>query len=479
MKPRTLLVLLALTVILGGFIFLFEKDLPSTDELRQQEKKLLRLAVADIEGLTIEGRESSLRFERREDIEADGEVADIDDPTRSVIWYLVEPLEARADGIKVADLLKDLVALESGQRLDSVDNAQSGLDDPEVKVTLQAAEGDHTLFFGDEIPASNDRIVAIEGESGGHVAPASVVFELRRSASEWRDKSLMTGLRSEVEKVVVTSAGNRLAFEDRAGEFWLSEPLSDRADKDRIGSLLGAVLGLRAESFVEASLLTDTGLGLEPPKTHIEVTFAGRDDVVDILLGDSLVGEFGEADSGEVLNARVDGELVTLKPGVLSELATLEANAWQEAAWSRLEVFQVERAEITSIPGHEMVLARDGSDWKRDGEIIEYSVVSDLLYAIIESEAVEVITRESAASRGFGLQDSVLTMRLATLEDDDELSLFDEVDGLHAATVADRQVVLLLADAAVAEMHRLIKAVVAATAPETATPETESTSSDS
>lgn len=465
MKPRTLLALLVLTLGLGGFILFFEKDLLSTDERRALERKVLRLEVADIEGLVIDGAGGRLRLERREDLSAGGsEAVDPEDPTRPVTWYLSEPFEARADGIAVADLLKDLVGLESGQRLDQLDAAQSGLEEPVVEVTLQTSGDDVTLHFGAEVPASDDRIVAIVGEPGGHVAPASVVFDLQRPANDWRDKALINGLRSEVRKVQFATADWQVSLQDRNGDFWLTAPLEDRANRDHVSSLLAAVLGLRAESFVEGESMKAIEMGLDPPKSRLEVTFEGRDEAVEILLGGPAVGTtFGAED---LRYAKVGGELVTLKSGALDTLAALEVEDWQSTAWSRFEVFQVERAEVSTSAGLSMVLAREGSDWTRDGAVIDYGAASDLLYGLLESRAQQVIDRQRAEELGFSLATPAVTVRLSTVDDSEQLTLLDGVDGRHGALAEGREVVLILADDAVTELHRLIEAAASAVAPE-------------
>ena len=49
MNSRTLLVMTILVALLGGYIFFFEKDTLSTDELAEREKKVLPLTVVPIQ----------------------------------------------------------------------------------------------------------------------------------------------------------------------------------------------------------------------------------------------------------------------------------------------------------------------------------------------------------------------------------------------------------------------------------------------
>ena len=68
MKPKTLLVLTVLVAILAAFIFFFEKDLPSTDERAEMEKKVLApLEGDDVEAVEISWEGQSVRLEKERD----------------------------------------------------------------------------------------------------------------------------------------------------------------------------------------------------------------------------------------------------------------------------------------------------------------------------------------------------------------------------------------------------------------------------
>ena len=473
MKPRTLLVLTAVALAMGAFIFFLEKDLPSTDERRERDKKVLGLEVADVSGLTLEAPGQELvRLERREEGTEDAAEADTDDPTRPVEWHLVEPIAARADAMAVADLLRQLTELEHRRRLDDLDTASTGLDEPVAKVTLSTDDGPVTLRIGAEVATSSDRLVAVEGRPGAQVATVSMLDTLQQSAGAWRDKSLVSGLRSEVREVLLESAQGRVPLVSKGDDMWLGEPWNDRADEERIGSLLGALLGLRAESFVDDSPLSDDGLGLDPPRTRIELVFED-DRQVEVLLGDPLVPTLGEPTTPDTVYARVDGELVTLRPGVVGELADLQSDAWRSTAWSHLEVFQIEGAGVTVPDGPSFTLAREDGSWSRDGEIIDYDAVSDLLYGLVESRAVDVMSRDEAATRGVGTTDPLWTVKLSTTEGGEILQVWGPTEGGYAVGTVDRPVVLLLEEATVTELRHGIDAVAAAQAPSEATSDAE------
>src|ERR1700730_14311682 len=54
MRPRALLVFLSLVVVLGAFIWFYERKLPSSDERANLTKKVLPVKKDDIRGVTLE-----------------------------------------------------------------------------------------------------------------------------------------------------------------------------------------------------------------------------------------------------------------------------------------------------------------------------------------------------------------------------------------------------------------------------------------
>ncbi|MEM7354282.1 MAG: hypothetical protein AAF657_25985, partial [Acidobacteriota bacterium] len=65
MQPKTLLALSLLVAGLGAFIFLYEKDLPSTDERLERAKRVLQLEADEIDSLEIAWDGQTVRLERQ------------------------------------------------------------------------------------------------------------------------------------------------------------------------------------------------------------------------------------------------------------------------------------------------------------------------------------------------------------------------------------------------------------------------------
>ncbi|HEY4564680.1 MAG TPA: hypothetical protein VIJ36_16970, partial [Thermoanaerobaculia bacterium] len=64
MKPRTLLILLALVLGLGAFIWFYERKLPSSEERETLGKKVFALEKGDVTAVAIDAPKGSVRLER-------------------------------------------------------------------------------------------------------------------------------------------------------------------------------------------------------------------------------------------------------------------------------------------------------------------------------------------------------------------------------------------------------------------------------
>ena len=441
---KSLLPMALITLVLGAFIFFYEKDLPSTDERREQAKKVLNLEADEVTGLEItwDGRRAVLAKESAE--------APENGDAPATTWRLVEPMEARADGFQVNGLLNSLLDLEHRRELDTVDAAESGLDEPEVRVRLTTEDGDSAEFLlGAELPASQDRFAAVEGREGAYVVSATTVLpQLRIEPGEWRDKKLFTAPRTTITRLTLEDARGRRVLARRGDEFWLEEPMEDLADEDQVNALLGDLTGLTATRFVDDLLIDPASYGLDPALSVVTVEIEGEETPYRLELGtpiplanleDALSAD--PASTEDTVYAYAEGQLVELQTQ-LHQSTARPAQAWRSRAWTPLQVFQIEGATFLYSTG-ETEIRREGPDWLRNEERIDYSAASDLLYAVAEIRGETVIEASQAVAEGNDLKNPDLTLTLASEDGEQVLYLYNTELGA-LATREGRDAVLVL-----------------------------------
>jgi hypothetical protein len=438
MRPRTLLVLLALVVGIGAFVYFYERELPSSDERAERAKRVLPgLAAEAVTGIEIEGSTGRLRLER--------EAAPAGEADTLSGWRLVEPLVARADRALVEELLTTLAGLTRERTLTGVEPAEVGLDAPRFRLRLTMPAGERVLAVGAAVPVSGDVVVA-EGESGVPlVAPAAFVADLERPAAQWRARDLFPGRREAISRLELSGPAGRTELE-REGEAWrLVAPVADRADRELVGGLLADLTGLRAEAFLDDEAANEARVNGE-----IVAHLDGREGPFPVVVADAA------AESGH-LRARVAGEWVELATANLAAAVARAPGAWRSRAWSAFDSWQVDAVTITDAAGATRLVRHDGQ-WQRDGEAIDYGSAGDLLYQLagVRAERLAESGEEAALTAG----EPVLTFELTGPGGATErLLLYPERDGLRPARTEGRAAVLLLPAAAVADLEAKVAAV--------------------
>lgn len=470
MRPKSLLVLTAIVAVLGGFILFFERDLPSTEERAKQEKKVIGLDQDQVTAVVIEPKDgTAVRLEK----EAAAAPADADDkkkdepddafaPAPAAEWRLVAPLTARADRTRAEDLVRSLVDLEKGRTLEGVDRAAAGLDAPRFRIRLATAEEELHLAVGGEVPASKDVFLAVGDAGPIYQVSGSFVESLGRAAGDWRDRKVFPGTRADVERLKLGAGAQETLLARRGEDFWVESPLTDRADTTKTNELLSRVTDLEVSTFVDVAPADPSTLGLDPPAATVEVVRKDKPEAFLVELGAVVADEAGAR------YARAGGQLFTTKSELLASVETPIAG-WRSKKWTAQQVFRIEKATFADSQG-ELVLRRDDAEWYRGAddeseEKIDYASASDLLYALTDVEATEVVDPGAPSVSWTALAQPELTVALDLQEEAKEtLKLFVALDGRAAATSEGRQATLVLAPEAVAKVRDALAKVRAAPA---------------
>jgi len=449
-RPRTLLILLLVVAGLVAFIWLYERELPSSDERAVQAKLLFHFDEEDVTGLEIEWEGKRVLLERQGQEETAEETTQAARGRADGEWRLAEPLAARADDSLVASLLGSLTSMEKERTLADMNAAEAGLEEPRARVRVHLGDEVRELLIGSEVPASNTMIVGVAETDGFFVVADGIWSQLTREPGEWRDRDVFAGRRADVERISLTAGGQRLLLARRGDDFWLESPLVDRADEEKVAKLIGDITSLRVEAFVDEPEQTVEEMGFDPPRAVLEVVLKEQIDPFRMELGAAVPDH-----EGRVL-ARVDGQLIELDTELARVMEESSAD-WLSTAWSSLETFQIDEVVIVDETGT-MTLERAGAIWKRGDDEIPFTTASDLLYAITETTADRILSPAEVETLGVDWESPLLELRLAGDEESgqDELSLFETDDGDFLARSADRKSVLVLPAEAIEEIRRKI-----------------------
>jgi hypothetical protein len=444
MRPRTLLILLSIVLVLGAFIWFYERRLPSSEERVELGKKVFRLEKDDVTAVAIDSGKGSVRLERvllakREKTRFDKAAP----PPVSSEWRMVRPLATRADAFAVDRLLESVVSLDKSRTLVGTDSKAVGLDKPRATLRLITKKGEMVLKLGAEVPPGGNLIAGVGGRKETYVIADTILTDADRDPMEWRDRQLVHGDREDIERITLTgAAGGPVVLVRQPQGFRIEKPIADRADRELTEGLLADLTGLTAERFVSPGK-TAAEVGLGTPRETVEVTFKGTPPM-HIDLGSPVTGAAAPEGqtTGELTYARIGDALFEARTR-LAEAARRAPAAWQAVQLSAFEVYQIESATVKDAQ-NTLQLTREGTDWKRGGTVISFLPVSDLLSALTSAKATRLLPPAEAQSLHAGSAPPLDTFTFHTKEGDETLTLYPEQKEGVPARASGRDAVLLL-----------------------------------
>jgi len=457
MKPRTLLILLALVLGLGAFIFFYERKLPSSEERVSLGKKIFTFEKDEVTAISIDSAKGTVRLERPGPAKPAKTGKDGVTSQPAAEWKIVKPIAARADTFAVDRLLESVTGLEKSGTIDQADPKAVGLDHPRATVRLSTTEGEKVLRIGAEVPPGGTTVAGVEGRKEAYVVADTILADLEKPPGEWRNRTLFLGDRDRISRITITSGagapGGPVVLAKHPDGFWMERPVADRADHDLVDGLLSDLTGLTADRFVDGPLPPDAGLN--PPREVVEVAFSGVASPVRVELGAPVTGGAtpeGQP-SGEVTYARVDGTVAQVRTR-LAESARHAPADWRALQLSAFEVHEVESATIREAGQPPMELTRAGTDWKRGTTTISYLPASDLLFAVTSARATKILAPSEAQ-----LAQPVLTVDLRGKDGNETLTLYPAINGGVPAKASGRSVVLLLPAETLGQIQGKVKEV--------------------
>lgn len=269
MNFRTTVILLALLLGAGVFLFVVNRRTSTTDQATTtpafdaKGKKLFDEKADDVTRLTIQPADAGAK-----------PMVLVKDGGN---WKLTQPLAWPADSFEARNLVDAVVGLRSQGvvDLDSANLASTGLDHP--RYTLEAADAAGKTFqvaVGNRSSLGNALYVRVGDEKAGQlVGGASLADKLDKGVSKLvdslRDKQLVKTTSGQMRALEISHRGQKLVL-DKSGDDWkIVEPRQAPADQSAVSDLLFSITDLRAEEFFDPSSPEASDAGFDRPKAAV------------------------------------------------------------------------------------------------------------------------------------------------------------------------------------------------------------------
>jgi len=234
-------------------------------------------------------------------------------------WQLKQPLEARADAVKVRTLLRNIEELKAKAFIteNATDLGPYGLDHPaaQIHIWLKDKAEPVTLLVGGEDADTSGRYLKFPERSAVYLIDAKDSADLVKTAPELRDLKLLALKARDIRKIEVTQPDVTVVLEGD-GETWTQvQPTKTKVEGFKVRSLLWKLEDLEFKEEWPATAVAPDAHGLEQPATTVTLWGQGGKKLETLKLGKKLEGKewvYAQIESSPMVyavDAKVLGDL--------------------------------------------------------------------------------------------------------------------------------------------------------------------------
>lgn len=176
-------------------------------------------------------------------------------------WRMTAPTTARADYSAVESLIGRLGSLQMKSLVaaEPADLKEYGLDKPDVTVKIGTGSSQATMIFGKKTEAG-DVYAKDVSRPAVFTIESSLVEELKKAPGDFRQKDLFDARAFNSTRLEIVRGGQTTVFEKTKGkdkdgkeeEKWRqTAPAAKDVDNAKLESLLSAITGARADTYVD------------------------------------------------------------------------------------------------------------------------------------------------------------------------------------------------------------------------------------
>ncbi|KHE92051.1 MAG: DUF4340 domain-containing protein [Candidatus Scalindua rubra] len=407
MKFRTTIILLIIAGIGAAYIFLYDKKQYRTDVWVQRQQMVL----PDYKP----GQINKIEMKK-------GDTNIVLESTGNENWRMVEPLQLRADKAEVAEILAQFEFLRKIGVVKESETAnfslkEYGLETPGLVVSLWLKKGSmvggtagditrYTVNIGDRLAAGQDTVyITVGDDKDVSVVGAKFLEKVNKGINDLRNKWAFEYDKHSVERVRLESGENEPVVCSKAEQlWWITQPLSDRADTERIQDILNELKNLKIakEDFVSDSEEDIINYGLDKPVFSISI--GTTDNVQTLHLGHRL---------DEKVYAKLDGESsIFLVHDIILRDLDLELNDFRDKQLLRFDAigtYGIEKIDMKT-PDSSLVMEKTVQyDWmiKSPKEILaDRDTVREFVEKIKDLQIQQYVDDSGENFEKYGLADS-------------------------------------------------------------------------
>ena len=352
MKFRNTLLLLAVALALGAYLFFVEKNKPNAREAAERAGRVMQLDRDKITSISIKNAEGTIELRKQD----------------NDVWILEKPLKDRASTLAVsglfttAEYLKFDAVIGEDKPVGKDELKEYGLTSSETRIAFGGGGKPVELLFGKDAAVEGKLYVKLADDKKVFVISTELKKQITKKADEFRDQKLTDLTTAQVNKVAIKSAAGEIELEKKNGHWSFLKPLTARGDDAKIGDLISQAATAHIDSFV-ADSANLAAYGLQEPRGTVSIFSEGSDKPTVLQIGAN------PKDDKEKTYARLSTrESVVVLPKSIEALLATKPNDLRDKSLLRVESDIVDRITIEGAGREKIVLARNAESWVRKAD---------------------------------------------------------------------------------------------------------------
>ncbi len=252
MRGRTTAWLAAAVLLLGAYLFVWERGDAAGGDRAARLRRALRIDAERVTALEIDcpaGRFACLR--------------------RGAAWRLAAPIAAPADASRIRQILATLqdlprgeVILPAGRSPDAY--AHYGLEPPAAAIAAMQGPATNRLLIGRRSPLGDGVYVRREGQDGVIRVPTAILDLLPATPDALRSRTLLAGVPSAVTRLEIRNDSGYIQLaRTPAGAWRILQPVDTRADPVPVDTILRELFACTVVQFVQDGVTDFSPYGLD------------------------------------------------------------------------------------------------------------------------------------------------------------------------------------------------------------------------
>lgn len=236
MKPKGLLVAVALLAVLGGLTWWSnKKQAAASKTTTDTTTKILSIPGDQVQDILVKKPSQTVELSRQS----------------GNTWQMTQPESLPADVDAASAVVTTLGTLNADTVVDAkaTDLAPYGLQNPalDVQVTQKNGKSDH-LLIGDEIPTGSGNYAKLANDARVFTIGSSVKTSIDKSPNDLRDKRLLTFDSDKLTRVELQAKSQTLEFgKNNQNDWQILKPRPLRADGSQVDTLINALKDARMD----------------------------------------------------------------------------------------------------------------------------------------------------------------------------------------------------------------------------------------